>query len=67
VLKLERVFVIQAEDVLDVVELRVIVRVPRGLFDIIELAESVGVAVFVFEPTERVKVAEALEIGRAHV
>ena len=40
-------------------------RVTRGLFDVSELAESVGVAVFVFEPSDRVKVADTLGVLEA--
>ena len=54
-----------ADEVLETVELRVIVRVPRGLFDVSELFDTVAVIVLVFEPSDRVKVADALGVLEA--
>ena len=54
-----------ADDVLETVELELIVRVPKGLLDTTELLDTVAVIVFVFEPTDLVKVAEALDVLEA--
>ena len=54
-----------ADEVLVTVELELIVRVPKGLLDTTELLDTVAVIVFVFEPTDLVKVADALDVLEA--
>ena len=53
------------DDVLETVELELIVRVPRGLFDTSELLDTLAVIVLVFEPSDRVKVADTLGVLEA--
>lgn len=54
-----------ADDVFEIVELELIVGVLKELFDTSELLDTLAVIVLVFEPSDRVKVADTLGVLEA--